>query len=541
MARAPLQIETLFGPSIGERDLLGIARDLGADAVSGWSAAESQAIKSATKPERDAVRRFRAAILKGEDPLGEAFCALRSREVRREVGATYTPQAIVKAMLNWFSVMPPPGRVVDPGCGSGRFLIEAGSRFPGTRLVGVEIDPLAAVLARANLSVRGFANRAEIQLVDFRESSLGKFEGTTLFVGNPPYVRHHQIAARWKAWLTQTAAGLNLPASQLCGLHLHFYLATAVLGKPGDFGAYITAAEWMDVNYGEMLRKLSVRQLGLRSLALIEPTARPFPDAATTASISLFAIGQKHKSVSFFRVADTASLATLPEPRKVSIERLDAEPRWSIFTRAAQRAPKGYVELGDLCRVHRGQVTGANDVWVVGGDVDLPQSVLFPTVTRARELFEAGTKLENSAHLRNVVDLPVDLDELDRDDRRLVDAFLKIAKAKGANKGYVAENRKAWWAVGLRRPAPILCTYMARRAPAFVENGVDARHINIAHGLYPRVDLGKTILRKLIAFLSSKVSVNLGRTYAGGLTKFEPGEIERIPVPELEHLQKMAL
>ena len=27
-----------------------------------------------------------------------------------------------------------------------------------------------------------------------------------------------------------------------------------------------------------------------------------------------------------------------------------------------------------------------------------------------------------------------------------------------------------------------------------------------------------------------------GRTYAGGLTKFEPKELERIPIPELERL-----
>ena len=84
-------------------------------------------------------------------------------------------------------------------------------------------------------------------------------------------------------------------------------------------------------------------------------------------------------------------------------------------------------------------------------------------------------------------------------------------------------------------------TIDARRPPAFVENEVDARHINIAHGLYPRERLAKATMRKLISFLSTKVSINLGRTYAGGLTKFEPGEIERIPVPAIELLQQMAV
>ncbi len=52
--------------------------------------------------------------------------------------------------------------------------------------------------------------------------------------------------------------------------------------------------------------------------------------------------------------------------------------------------PEGYVELGELCRVHRGAVTGSNATWVVPADfAALPEHVLFPTVTRARELFAA--------------------------------------------------------------------------------------------------------------------------------------------------------
>ena len=35
----------------------------------------------------------------------------------------------------------------------------------------------------------------------------------------------------------------------------------------------------------------------------------------------------------------------------------------------------------------------------------------------------------------------------------------------------------------------------------------------------------------LIDFLSTGISILDGRTYAGGLTKFEPGEMERLYVP----------
>jgi adenine-specific DNA-methyltransferase len=138
--------------------------------------------------------------------------------------------------------------------------------------------------------------------------------------------------------------------------------------------------------------------------------------------------------------------------------------------------------------------------------------------------------------LRRVVNLPVDLDEIDEPQRKIVLRFLTWAKQQGAAEGYVARHRRAWWAIGLYDPAPVLCTYMARRPPAFVRNPHRARHLNIAHGLYPREHLSETQLATLLDYLRGHVGVEAGRTYAGGLTKFEPGELERIPVPGLEML-----
>ena len=212
--------------------------------------------------------------------------------------------------------------------------------------------------------------------------------------------------------------------------------------------------------------------------------------------------------------------------------------RWSRLTRRPPKARAGYVELGQFCRVHRGQVTGANRVWIAGPHAQgLPHAVLVPAVTRARQLYDAGPELATTRDLREVIDLPVDLDELDPADREAVEAFLARARAMGADQGYVARHRKAWWSVGLREPAPVLATYMARRPPAFVLNSAGARHLNIAHGLYPRQPMSDAALRRLVACLSSSVSLSDGRTYAGGLTKFEPREMERLLVPGPDLLQ----
>jgi hypothetical protein len=182
--------------------------------------------------------------------------------------------------------------------------------------------------------------------------------------------------------------------------------------------------------------------------------------------------------------------------------------------------------------VHRGQVTGANNIWIAGShSTGLPTSLLKPTVTKANELIEAGDVLASVAKLRRIIDIPVDLDELTARDRNAVNVFLAWAKAQGGDKSYIARHRRAWWSVGLKPPAPILVTYMARRPPAFVRNLARAHHINIAHGLYPRESLPQRVLDGLVAWLRTNVTLGQGRTYAGGLTKFEPKEVERLPIP----------
>ena len=526
-----------------ERELVEAALALGARDVLGWSRAELEYAEKVAKRRLRAadVAKLRREIKAGGDPLGDVYCALRSPEERRPHGATYTPTTIVDSMIEWAAADGPPDRVVDPGTGSGRFVVAAGRRFGRASLVGVELTTLASILARGHVAAAGLADRTTIVQCDYHDFAAPPIDGKTLYVGNPPYVRHHQIPAVWKEWLVMTARSHGLNASQLAGLHVHFFLATAARAAKDDVGAFITSAEWLDVNYGSLVRELLLDGLGGLAIHVLEPTVQAFEDAATTAAITCFQIGSRPKSIRLRRVKSIAQLGTLDAGQPIRRERLIEARRWTPLTRATQKLPEGYVELGELCRVHRGAVTGSNATWIVAPDFDLlPDHVLFPSVTRARELFAARDFLSNVKHLRRVVDLPPDLDVFGDDDRKEIDRFLRAAKRSGAAKGYVARHRAAWWSVGLRPPAPILATYMARRPPTFVRNTGKARHINIAHGLYPRQPIPARILDKLASHLRDTVTVHGGRTYAGGLTKFEPREMERLPVPDLSLLTATA-
>lgn len=526
-----VQIETI-------EDLISACIALGAENVPGWSTTEKEVANDATATNGCAdADTLRAAIVAGNDPLGDAFCRLRSPEERRPHGQTYTPAPIVEAMLAWTHAQRAPDRVVDPGVGSARFLTAAGRHYPETALIGADTDPVATITARANLAVLGQADRARIELTDYRSLALPPIAGPTAYIGNPPYVRHHGITTAWKQWLTTTSALHGYKASQLAGLHVHFFLATLGHAQPGDYGTFVTSSEWLDVNYGSLVRQMLVDQLGGKSIHVVDPKAMPFSDATTTAAITCFDVGGPVESIRLQPVKALADLGALDGGLDVAKARLVEAPRWSPLLRAATKLPDGYVELGELARVHRGTVTGANKVWVRHRhEVKLPETVLRASITKARELFAAGETLSDASPLRVVIDLPTDLDELDPDERKAVERYLRRPEVKAAKKGYIASARRSWWSVGMREAAPILATYMARRPPAFVRNLADARHINVAHGIYPRDPISERAIGRLRDYLRVSVTLGQGRTYAGGLTKFEPREMERLPVPTPELL-----
>lgn len=516
---------------VSRPELVGLCAQLGADGGQ-LSPAEARLVDRAASVEVRAVRRAKRELRGGRDVLGDAYAALRSKAERRKAGATYTPDAIVQSMVRWATDRGEPARVVDAGAGTGRFAAGCAAAFPDADIVAVERDPLAALCLRARAAVDGFADRLEVRVSDYCGKALPRVDGQTLFIGNPPYVRHHELTAAQKNRLARAGRALGYRASLLAGLHVHFIAATAALhAADGDYGAFVTSAEWLEVNYGAFARSVMADVLGLTGLHVIAPEAEVFPDAMTTAAIATFEVGAQAPRVRYREVERVSRLGRLRGGTKIPRDRL-TRARWTHLAATPRRANGDMVELGELVRIHRGQVTGANAVWIAGDRAaDLPASVLFPAITRARELFDAAPDLDDASGLRRVIDLPTELDALDSADRAAVKQFLRWARRTGAHTGYVARHRRAWWSVGLREPAPILATYMARRPPAFVRNRACARHINIAHGLYPRTHLTDRQLDELVAFLATGVRTAEGRTYAGGLTKFEPKEMEQLLVP----------
>jgi hypothetical protein len=147
------------------------------------------------------------------------------------------------------------------------------------------------------------------------------------------------------------------------------------------------------------------------------------------------------------------------------------------------------------------------------------------------EIIRVGGLLSDASKLRSVVDLPNDLGALSQAEKKNVERFLQIAERAGAADSYIAKHRKPWWRVGLKPAPSIVMSYMGRRPPVFARNACNARILNIAHGLFPQRPLDIRLQDELVHWLNSNVHTSVGRTYGGGMVKFEPGDAMEIPLP----------
>ena len=202
-----------------EGSLIRLALALGAAETGGSLFSDesrlARAVAGQPEPDPSQVAWASSAIQAGEDPLGAAFCRLRDAATRRTDGAVYTPSQLVGPMVDW-TLDQKPARVVDAGAGSGRFLAEALRREPGVEAIAVDSDPVATLMTRAMLAVLK-TSKARVIQGDYTKLKLPGISCRTAFIGNPPYVRHHQLSVASKAWAHMTAESIGHRISGLSG------------------------------------------------------------------------------------------------------------------------------------------------------------------------------------------------------------------------------------------------------------------------------------------------------------------------------------
>ncbi|MFN3746895.1 MAG: Eco57I restriction-modification methylase domain-containing protein [Hyphomicrobiaceae bacterium] len=480
----------------------------------------------------------------------------KTQAARNKLGQFATPTALATDILEYAGTLlgdKEPIRFLDPAIGTGAFYSALLRAYPAKRIesaIGYEIDPHYGQPAASLWK----GTRLDLNLMDFtRQRPQSKFN---LLICNPPYVRHHHMTNEEKGRLqlaSMDAAGFR--PGGLAGLYCHFLALSHAWMSDGGVAGWLIPSEFMDVNYGQAIKRYLLEQVTLLHIHRFDPNDVQFADALVSSAVVWF---RKAPPPQNHQVKFTFG-GTLSEPaltREVSVSALAAEAKWTRFPALMVRDRHTGGVVSDFFKIKRGIATGDNGFFILSeaeiAERGLPLSVFKPILPSPR--YVKVDEISSDKH--GIPDLDRRLFLLDpglpedeiRQRHPALYAYLQEGKERGLHDRYLCRHRKLWYAQEVRPPAPIVCTYLGRgdsksgRPFRFILNRSAATIANVYLAMYPTplmeraMKFDPTIIRRaweVLNRITPETLLGEGRVYGGGLHKLEPKELANVPVPEL--------
>jgi hypothetical protein len=213
---------------------------------------------------------------------------------RNRVGQFATPPGLAQQIAAYareqWRGRKDPVRFLEPALGTGAFYSALCQAFAPARIaaaVGVERD---AAFARAASSLWG-PTGLEVIAGDFTEAQPpAPAQCFNLLLANPPYVRHHHLGKEQKQRLQLAVARhLGIHVSGLAGLYCYFLLLADRWLADGALAAWLVPSEFMDVNYGQAIRRYLTQHVSLLHNHRFAPADVQFADALVSSAVVVYA------------------------------------------------------------------------------------------------------------------------------------------------------------------------------------------------------------------------------------------------------------
>lgn len=467
-------------------------------------------------------------------PDSSAYLRQVGVEHRKRFGQYFTHPAVADFLVEW--VLAAGGTsLYDPGFGLGAFLRPA-VRDSRANFTASEIDP---EILRFWVTAAG-CDSSFVVNEDYLLSWGRRHEN---IVCNPPYMRFQKFPNR-DAVLDAFSANLGLRLSGYTNIASAFLIKSlSELGSAGRL-AYIMPLEFLNTGYGKLVKARLIEGGHLAAIISLDCEKDVFPDAITSAGIILYDAGATYHAVSFHSVGSLDSLSGVlesPPVARIPVADLDPGAKWlTYFAPAATDANAGdMVSLDYYGRFSRGIATGANEFFALRPSQarrwGLKESEYIPGITR-------------SAQIRKSFFSATDYNRLVRDDAPVIlfspngalspeaAAYVEFGEANGYHRRFITRNRKPWYKMETRDPAPLFLGTFSRGDYKIIRNHSDAVSLSCFHGFRPNLYGRQYIDQLFLYFLSEagrKIVARSMRKYGNSLGKFEPNDVNEayVPVP----------
>jgi type I restriction-modification system DNA methylase subunit len=531
------------------------------------------------------------------DILGRVYEELIPDVERHRLGQYYTPPPIVE-LITEMCIKSPNDKALDPACGSGSFLVKAYHKLKDLKrkenpfadenklheeilnqLYGIDINPFPATLSSINLAIRNLkvpSRHISIVVSDFFKvkPSMGIIPQVDVVVTNPPYTRQEEM--EYKEQIREEALtyldGSKIQLDARAGIYAYFFTHSSKFLKEHGMMGQITSDTWLDVGYGEDLKRFFLDHFKIH--AIIWYDVRAFEKALVGTCITILEKEDESKEerennlVKFARIKKampTEEIVRRIETSKENYEdeyigitvkrqkELKPEEKWGRFLRTPiicfklLSNPK-MIMLKEIADVRRGYTTGANEFFYLDKEKiklwGIENQFLEPVITSPKGV---KVKLKDSdiSDWILIVDQPKDqlasynvLKYIEYGEN----VGVRVRGGKDAGKvikGYqnlsTTKSRKIWYDVGRREPAPLFLSCKIWERFIVVLNEAKAQADKAFYEIRPKNLKDANVLAGILnSSLTALMAELHGRFYGGGVLELEIYECKELPVLNLE-------
>lgn len=469
---------------------------------------------------------------------------------RRSLGQFFTPFKIASFMADWvLDNKKNDLSILDPATGLGIF--ERAIKYKNTnkniKFDLFEID--SGVSSELEKIISELEIKGNIVNSDFLTGSWDKkYDG---IIANPPYYKHHFIKNKediFQNICSKTYFKFSIQTNIYCW----FLIKSMNLLLEGGKLAFIVPSEFLNANYGEKIKEYLVNSGVVLHLININFEENVFDNALTTSAIILAEKAQRKSStINFFSVSDIKQLDSLVRflkdyPRKeINNRDLNSRVKWrNYFNGYKQNDDKNFIPFSRIGKFSRGIATGSNEYFTLTpeekNNFNISEECLYPCITKANFVkdilfsdsdFEFLVKQNKKTYLFDG----------EKSNHKTCTDYIKKGEEENIHTKFLTKNRTPWYALEKREVAKIWVSVFGRKGLKFIWNTSNCKNLTCFHSFYP-TEFGKKYLDILFVYINTSFAKNLfdreKREYGNGLEKFEPNDINKSLILNLEIISK---
>ncbi len=349
--------------------------------------------------------------------------------------------------------------VLDLGAGDGRFA--RGARYGSYD--GIEIS-------RNNHPLANLPEGARIVYKCAFEHEGGNYAAC---VGNPPYVRHHDIDGEWRNNIVhQLERETGFKINQKCNLYIYFLFLALLKSKSDGLVSVVIPYEWVSRPSAEPLRKyINQNKWQVDVYKFVEA---PFDGVLTTASISVIDKRNHNGQWSYYQIDPEGSISRLKSMTGSNRQVLPYENRGNLWAmRGMSPGTQKVFTLTEGERIHFG----------------LAHDDVLPCVTSLREVPPDRSHLSQSTFREWFIHTDAKCwlirSHTDAFSKRLQNYLDSIPEA--LRDTWTCTSRQPWYKYPLfKAPRLLVSTGFTSFGPKILINSIKAHAVGSVCGIYAK-------------------------------------------------------